>query len=338
MPSASEAARALADDLLRPQAERVDVEGVPRSHLDAVARAGLYGPQPPPVAREVTELLAGADGSTWFVVTQHGLPLLQAGEAQHPSLPGLVDGSTPAGVAFAHVRRPGRPAVTVTRDGSGWRFDGAVDWTTGWGVVDLLLLGGTTDDGRLVFALLPAVDQPGLTTAPLQLAAMGGTRTVRLVLEGLRVDDAAVTLVADRGGWLAADALKTANVGPHTFGLLRETVRRLRATAERREDATAASLAERLDARTEELRGSAYVLLDDVAPAERLDERLALRATALQLAVTATSGLVTATGGSAMSLSAPPQRLAREALFHLVQAQTAPVRAATLRALAASVG
>ena len=37
---------------------------------------------------------------------------------------------------------PGRPAVTATRVDGGWRFDGAVDWTTGWGLVDVFLLGG----------------------------------------------------------------------------------------------------------------------------------------------------------------------------------------------------
>jgi hypothetical protein len=34
-----------------------------------------------------------------------------------------------------------------------------------------------------------------------------------------------------------------------------------------------------------------------------------------------------------MSLDAAPQRLAREAVFHLVQAQTPPVREATLQLL-----
>lgn len=323
----------LADDLLRPQAEQVDLHGVPRSHLDAVAAAGLYAPQPPAVAREVTELLAGADGSTWFVVTQHGLPLLQAADARHPRLPGLADGSTPAGVAFAHLRRPGPPAVTATRTDGGWRFDGVVDWTTGWGLVDLLLLGGATDDGRLVFAFLGAHEQPGLTTAPLQLAAMQGTATVALRLDGVLAVDDDVTLVADRGDWLEADRLRTANAGPHTVGLLRETVVRLRATAEQRSDTTAARLADRLGRRTEQLRATAYGLVDDVAPDEQVEERLAVRADLLALAVQGTSALVAATGGSATSRTSAPQRLAREATFHLVQAQTRPVREATLQRL-----
>jgi hypothetical protein len=46
---------------------------------------------------------------------------------------------------------------------------------------------------------------------------------------------------------------------------------------------------------------------------------------------------VTATGGSAISASSPAQRLAREALFHLVQAQTGPVREAVLQRLDAGL-
>lgn len=330
--AAPDAAAHLADTLLRPRAEQVDVAGVPRSHLDALAAAGLYGPLPPLEARRVTELLAGADGSTWFVTAQHALPLLQATLAGHPRLSGLADGSTPAGVAFAHLRRTPCP-VTATRTAGGWRFDGAVDWTTGWGLVDLLLLGGATDDGRLVFALLPAVPQPGLTTTPLALAAMGGTATVSLALDGLHAADDDVTLVVDRAEWLEADRLRTANVGPQTLGLLQETASRLAAAGERRSDAGALALAREVAERTASLRERAYGLVDDVAAEERLDERLALRADALTLACRATAGLVAATGGSAMALAAAPQRLAREALFHLVQAQTPPVRAATLAAL-----
>lgn len=232
-------------------------------------------------------------------------------------------------MAFAHLRRRPCP-VTATRTAGGWRFDGAVDWTTGWGVVDLLLLGGATDDGRFVFALLPARDVPGLVATPLALAAMGGTRTVRLDLDGVQASDDDVTLVADAAAWREADRLKTANAGPHTFGLLREAVHRLASVGERRDDAGAQAAAERLGSAAEELRARAYALLDDVAPGERVQERLQVRAAALDLAVRATSALVAASGGSAMALSAAPQRLAREALFHLVQAQTPPVRAALL--------
>src|SRR5688500_9105500 len=79
------AARDLAEALLRPQAEAVDQGVVPRSHLDAIAGAGLLGVtapvelggggHPAPVGRAVVEELAAACGATWFVFTQHALPL-----------------------------------------------------------------------------------------------------------------------------------------------------------------------------------------------------------------------------------------------------------------------
>ena len=47
-----------------------------------------------------------------------------------------------------------------------------------------------------------------------------------------------------------------------------------------------------------------------------------------------TTALVAALGGSAMERAHPAQRLAREALFYVVQAQSADGRAATLDRLA----
>ena len=53
----------------------------------------------------------------------------------------------------------------------------------------------------------------------------------------------------------------------------------------------------------------------------------------LDLARRATDALVAATGGGAISLAAPAQRLSREATFYLIQAQTAALRTASLARL-----
>lgn len=341
-------ARALADELLRPAAEQVDRTVVPRSHLDAWGRAGLLGlagPRehggggaPAPVVREVIEVLAGACGATWFVAAQHATPLAALAESSNGVLrerllPGLCAGEVLAGVAVAHLRRPDRP-VTATRTADGWVLDGHVGWLTGWGICDVLLLGGSTEDGRTVLALVPAQEAPGLrASAPLALAAMQATRTVTLDLGGLEVAEQDVVDVLATRDWLAADAAKTANAGPHTFGLQSEAVRRLAQTASRRDDGTAAALAQQLGREGERLRRVAYTLVDEVPAGEQLADRLAVRASALELVVRTTTALVAATGGAGMSLDAAPQRLAREAVFHLVQAQTAPVREATLQLL-----
>jgi hypothetical protein len=75
----------------------------------------------------------------------------------------------------------------------------------------------------------------------------------------------------------------------------------------------------------------AWALVDDVPPEDLVEDRLAVRASSLELALRSATALVAATGGSALSLDAAPQRLAREAVFYLVQAQTAPVREAVLQ-------
>jgi alkylation response protein AidB-like acyl-CoA dehydrogenase len=344
-----ELARSLADDLLRPSAEQVDQGVVPRVHLDAWGRAGLLGlagprrfggaEAPAPVVREVTELLAGACGATWFVAAQHAMPLATVAASTNEPLrarllPGMCTGGVLAGVAVAHLRRPGPPAVTATPVDGGWRFDGHVAWMTAWGICDVFLLGGVTTDDRIVLAVVPARKGDGISASPpMPLAAMQATRTVALDLAGLRVADADVATVLPAAQWLAVDAAKTANAGPHTFGLQREAVRRLAETASQRQDGTAAALAQQLGREGERLRRVAYTLLDDVPAAEHVEDRLAVRASALELAVRTTTALVVATGGAAMSLEAAPQRLLREAVFSLVQAETAPVREATLQLL-----
>lgn len=342
-------ARSLADDLIRPAAEQVDRSVVPRSHLDAWGAAGLLGLAGPPayggggaapsVVREVTELLAGACGATWFVATQHAMPLatVAASGNEHLKerlLPGMCTGGLLSGVAVAQLRRPGPAAVTAARTDGGWRLDGHVGWMTSWGICDVFLLGAVAAGGDVVLAMVPAREGGGLTaSAPMQLAAMQATVTVTLDLDGYLVRDEDVAAVVPVADWLAVDAAKTANPSPHTFGLQREAVRRLAETASRRDDGTAAALAQQLGREGERLRRVAYTLIDDVPAQEQIEDRLAVRASSLELVVRTATALVAATGGSAMALDAAPQRLMREAVFHLVQAQTAPIREATLQLL-----
>ena len=349
------AARELAADLLAPRAQEVDdPQGprVPRSHVDALASCGLLGVAAPrdvggrgaspAVDREVVETLAGACGSTWFVATQHRTPLAVALDAPAPlrdrwARP-LATGQALGGVALAHVRRPGAPPVAARREPGGWRLSGSVGWCTSWGLADVLCLAAQTPQEDLLMCLVEAREQPGLVAGePWRLAAVQGTATVTLQLDGLRVDDGDVAASVPRERFLAADAAKVANATPAVFGLVRTTVDALRATAARRGLPPADALADVVEAEAVALRARVYMLVDDVPAPERLEQRRDLRARAGELAVRATSGLVAARAGGALALSDPAQRLAREALFHLVQAQTPEVRAAQLDRWASEV-
>jgi alkylation response protein AidB-like acyl-CoA dehydrogenase len=327
------AAHRIGDELLRPDAERVDVEGVPRSHLDALAAAGLMRLMPPDTGRAVAEELAAADASTWFVWTQHYTPMRTVARGDNAAaraewLPRLEAGEWLAGVAFTHLRRPGAPPVVVRRDGDGWVVDGDLAWVTSWELADVFCVGAQLGDDEVAWMLVPLRGRDGVTAGPLRLAAMGGTSTARVRLEHVRVAADEVLLVEPLAKWRAADAAKVIDASPALFGVTAEALRRLR----ERDAADTTALADALQSRLDELRASAYALADqDGAP----EERLAVRAEAHQLALTATAAVVAAGAGRSMLLDAPAQRLARVALFLLVQGQTAPVRAAQLHRLAA---
>lgn len=352
-------ARRLVTELLEPNAAAADdpARGVRREHLDALAGAGLASVDVPvsegglgadrAVSLEVVELIASGCGATWFLLTQHDLPqnLARAplagldATAAHPGPAAerhrdvLSRTSALAGVAVAHLRRP-RPGVVAEPDSrGGYRLGGRADWCTGWGLLDLLLIAATTSGGRFVFGLVEATERAGLrAAAPLPLAVMGGTATVALELAGCRLAADEVLLTVDTPAWRALDRARTANTRPASLGLLRRVLTELEALGHERDRAEAVDTALELAHRAVPLRAEAYTLLDE-PPHEHLARRTELRGKLAELTVRAATALIAARSGSAMLLSRPEQRWAREAAFHLVQAQTAEVRAAQLTAL-----
>jgi len=342
------AAAALAASVLAPAAADVDENGVPRSHLDAIARAGLLGVVAPtsaggagagaPVLREVTEILAGADAATWFVQAQHHSPVrMLAANPDTPAagrhLPKLATGELIAGIAFSHLRRfPDRP-VTATRTRTGWRFDGVAPWYTGWGLNDVAFIAGVTGDDQVVFGVVPARKGAGLTArAKLRTSGLDAAQTVVLQIDGVHVDDADVALVQPVADWLAADGETSANANPAIFGVGRSALALLRETGVGRDEPEAVHAADVLRTRLDDVRARAYDLAD--APDADVGARLAARAEALDVLIAITTAAVAANSGPAMGRAHPAQRKAREALFLLVQAQTAAGRAATLTRLA----
>jgi alkylation response protein AidB-like acyl-CoA dehydrogenase len=306
-----------------------------------VLSAGLVGDWSPAQVRELHEQLAGTSGALWFVLTQHRSPAEAARVTRNESLraqlsDGLSAGELLGAVSFAHVRRPGPPAVTAVRDGAGWRLSGRLDWVTSWGLADVLLLMAETSDGEVVQALLPASEREGLLiTGELSLAAMQGTSTVGATLQEMWVDDAEVANIVPKAEWLARDAQRVANTPPAVLGLTRAVLNALTDAAERRQWSTARALAARWCDQLVALRSRAYELVDDVSPGELVDERIAVRAQVTRMAQEVTSALIAVQAGRAMLTSSPEQRWAREAMFALVQAQTQVTREALVAGFSA---
>ena len=300
---------------------------VPRSHLEALAEAGLMGLYRPPAApaavvREVFEALAGACGVTFFVWVQHHAPvrMLVASDNEwlrDRYLHDLCSGRTLGGVAFAYLRRPGPPAVVATPVAGGYRIDGEAPWVTSWGLAGVYAVASRLDD-QVVFFLLDTAPPASVlrASAPLALAAMNASSTVRLSFDGLIVPEDDVLSVVPFAHWEAEDRVTTAQPHPAVFGIAATCVRLLGDTP--------------LRAELEDCRKRSYALADASGD---LGDMVQARARALDLAVRAATALVTATGGRAMALDHPAQRLLREAAFFTIQAQTPELRRATLAQL-----
>lgn len=336
--------------ILRPEAERTAGAGVPRSHLEALARCGAYGLtvyEPGPasgltarqVVREVHEVLAAVDPSTWFVWTQHAASVKAVLKAVGPEgdalrtrwLGALTGGEHLATAGFAVLRHP-RPPVTAERAPGGWRLSGRLPWVTGWGAADTLYVGAVTAADEALFALVDCAPGGGLeSVASDPLWAMAGTHTAAVELRGVYVPDARVTGLEPRADWIRAYDLDNADAQPAVFGQLRATVDFLLRSPPFEE------LGLRLARKAAELRARAYALRDELPPGEAAETRLALRAAALDLAVRAGAACVTVAGGRAIQYGHTAGRLSREAQFHLIQAQTTPLRAETAHRILSDV-
>lgn len=338
---------------IAPFAADADQHGVRREAIDALAAAGLHGalPEPASAQRELTELLAGADASTWFCWTQHQSPLralVQASEVgiQHRLLRDARSGRLLCGVAFAHLRRPGPPNPVARWTSGGWVVDGTLDWVTSWDIADWFLLMARIDStDEVIAAMLPA--GRGLVEGavrglipgpPLRLLAMSGTHTRPIRLDGVRLHEQDVLHIEPLEHWRQQDARKAASANPATFGIARGALADLHLFLQRRPDPELAEWQAELVAQVREVRQAAYALADEpVAVDPRIEQehlraRRHLRARSLQLAQQATTAVVVAQSGGSMATGSSAERRAREALFMHVQAQTVEAGHAYARA------
>ena len=352
-PDVAAAARRVAEELLAPAAETTDQAAVvPRSHLEALAAAGLNGlagpveaggrDAPAAAVRQVYEALAGACGVTFFVWVQHHAPVRMLAASGNVALrerwlPGLCGGAVLGGVAFAYLRRPGPPAVVARRVSGGWVVDGEAPWVTSWGLAGLYAVAARViEDGPVLFLAVAPQEALGSLRAspPLALAAMSASSTVRLSFDGLRVPDDDVVLIVDADRWHERDRVATAQPHPAALGLAATATSLLAQRADERGEAAVGRAAEALAAELADCRRWSYGLADDPATdGGHLARLVEARAWGLDLALRSAQALVAATGGSSMGLAHPAQRLVREASFWSIQAQSSALRGATLARL-----
>jgi len=341
------------EDLFRreiaPWAEAVDQGDLfPEQSLRRLAEAGcasvtagseVHGP---PLRADALwrfhESLASACGTTWFVLVQHLGACSQVAAAESAELSGtwlteLVSGRRWMGVAFGHLRRP-EPMVRAIKVSGGWEIDGLAPWVTGWPLLDAIIVGALTADGRHLFAVIETRHTPGCTPSdPLRLSAMQASRTVAVRFDRVSVSESNVLRIADPEELRQGDRSNLLKTIAPLSGVASTALSVGRASLRSRSLSEAGRDWEILSARHADLRTKVLEALTST-PGPSDDDRLALRTEAISLAMDITAGAVVAGAGNGVLSSLPAQRLQREAAFYSVFQQTSAIAGSIVAALA----
>lgn len=314
----------LADEVLFPAAMEIDAAPeVPKPYLDQIAAAGLYGlfgptshdglDADPVSAGRAVEVLGGGSLVTAFVWIQHHSAVRAVAAAPDPDLrrrwlSDLCAGRVRAGIAYAALRRPGPPsAIAAPTDSGGWVLNGFAPWVTGWGLVDVILVGARAG-GDVVWLLIDAVESDTCKARPVNLAALQASATVEMTWTDHLVPAERMIGREPFADWLERDARGHQLNGHLALGVAARCCRLLGPSA--------------LDAQV----AAARVALDGAGGVE-------VRADVSVLAVRSAAALVAAGGGRSVEADQHASRLMREAMFLLVFGQTATIRAAQLARL-----
>jgi alkylation response protein AidB-like acyl-CoA dehydrogenase len=322
--------RRLADDLLFPDAMRVDVmDKLPPEHIDALAAAGLYGSVAPdglaldePEVFAVAEELASGCLATAFTWVQHLGLLATLAFGTEPAalreswLSAAIKGTLRGGIALAG-QIPGPPLLRAAPvSGGGWRLDGFAPWVTGWdGLVNVVLIAARGPDDTLVRLIMDAAPAPGLTVTRQRLIAVNASVTVRLDFDGVMIAAERFVSQVPFDPAASSDLRSLRMNGSLALGVTARCCRLLGPSP--------------LDGELDARRGQLDQAADVTAMA-------AARAAASELAVRAAAALTVHTGSGAITLDQHPQRLSREALFLLVFGTRPPIKAELLRRLGAT--
>ncbi|HEY9824102.1 MAG TPA: acyl-CoA dehydrogenase family protein [Stenomitos sp.] len=301
--------------------------------------------------RMFQETVSRYSGALAFLQTQHQSAAAMLATStntvlQHHYLPHLGTGQTCIGVGFSQLRRQGLPAVSATPLKDGYCLNGQVPWITGWTCFQHFIVGAVLPDGQVLLGMMPFTPQVqpqgGAIRfgAPLPLAVMQSTHTVTAEIDQWHLPPEAVVQIQPPD-WLAQADRR--NVLHHSFFALGCAQAGLDAIAAGSTFAipVVAACHATLQQQLQTLRQRIYQAeaAETVDSASSLDyeDRLVLRAQAIQMAVQCSHAAVATARGGAIALSHPAQRIYREALAYTVFGQTSDVMAATLQQITAAL-
>ncbi|HEY3783391.1 MAG TPA: acyl-CoA dehydrogenase family protein [Fimbriimonadaceae bacterium] len=327
---------------LHPEALREVLHTFCEAELMAMRRPAKYGgpEMSEPDFRDFQESIARYSGSFAFLQTQHQSAVSMIARSENEDLksdylPKMGNGERLVGIGFSQLRRPGPPLMTAQATDEGYVLNGHVPWITGWSFYHEFLIGATLPDGQAVFGVIPFVHsekEGGKITIsePMRLAAMESAMTVTADISNWHMPAHKVAFIRPAGWIQNNDLINITLQGHFALGCARAGLDILKRVSDKK---NLPFLHEAHKALHEELENCRVATTTaQASPSEEsTQERLNIRAWAIDLAVRCAHAAVTASSGAANSIQNPAQRVYREALVYTVSAQTTQIMEATLK-------
>lgn len=285
---------------------------------------------------------------TTFILTQRNSAVQRIVDSENEKLkleylPQLSKGESFATVGISHLstsrQHLKKPSVQAEQVDGGFRLSGFVPWITGGSEADLILTGGTLEDGQQILCLLDATDSSIHFNAPSKLMALTASHTGSLKLDGTFVGEDRIVAgpienVMKSGGGGTGSTTTSALA----IGVAQRSIKGLREEANNREDLeeTTAPLEKELAALHEDLN-EIYSSANEISNADSKSKVEALRKNANSLVLRASQAFLAATKGAGFVSGHPAERSVREAMFFLVWSCPQPVVSASLREFACLV-
>lgn len=295
---------------------------------------------------EALRQMASACLTSTFVWTQRSAAVRRIAtspnaEVKNRLLPSLLSGNLFATVGISHLTTSGqhlkKPLVRIREEGAGYVVSGCVPWATGATMADVLVTGGTLDDGRQMLLSVSTQSEGVAAKAPAELMALNASQTGAVELNDVRVEandvlHGPIENVMSQGTGGGAGSLGTSALA---IGAACGSVRQFSEEAIKRPELNefVGPLQAECDELTEELHQAAAGIhsLGNAAGEQ-------LRRRANSLAMRSAQSWLAATKGAGFVAGHPAERAVRESMFFLVWSCPLPVLHGNLSELACAVG
>ena len=292
--------------------------------------------------RRFQQLVPRYSGALAFLQTQHQgaaefLTNSDNEALKRQYLPYMGKGEVLVGVGFSQLRRKGDPLVKAIPVQGGYQLNGEVPWVTGFGFFQDFIVGAALADGRAIYGIVPfseTLQDDGSVialTKPMELGAIASTNTVTATLTNWFLPKERIVFIKHPGAIHETDKKNVLHHGFFALGCARAGLDILEAAYHTKQLPFLRNAFESLDG---ELNRCQTAMIQALPPTSQpWEERLQLRAWAINLAVRCASAAVTVSSGAANYRYHTAQRVYREALVFTVSGQTTAVMEATLNTL-----